>query len=89
MLASLVLTESPQLASTRGEVACLTSPSPPIQAHLPQHAQAIYLSAFNNAWTEYAAHGPAQREEIAHCVAWAAVKRKYRKAGDRWIPRDE
>ena len=61
----------------------------PIQAHLPQHAQAIYLSAFNNAWTEYAARGPTQREEIAHRVAWAAVKRKYRKAGDRWIPRDD
>jgi cation transport regulator len=62
---------------------------PPVQAHLPPHAQEIYLGAFNNAWTEYAARGPAQREQIAHRVAWAAVKRKYRKSGDRWIPRDD
>jgi cation transport regulator len=62
---------------------------PPIRAHLPQHAQEIYLSAFNNAWTEYAARGPTQRERTAHRVAWAAVKRKYQKAGDRWIPRDD
>jgi cation transport regulator len=58
---------------------------PSVQAHLPQHAQEIYLGAFNNAWTEYASRGPA-RENIAHRVAWAAVKRKYRKSGDRWIP---
>jgi cation transport regulator len=52
---------------------------------LPPHAQEIYLGAFNNAWTEYASRGPA-RESTAHRVAWAAVKRKYRKSGDRWIP---
>ena len=28
------------------------------------------------------------RESTAHRVAWAAVKRKYRKSGDRWIPRE-
>ena len=61
---------------------------PPVQAHLPLHAQEIYLGAFNNAWIEYAARGPALREAIAHRVAWAAVKRKYRKAGDQWVPRD-
>ena len=62
---------------------------PPIQAHLPQHAQEIYLSAFNNAWAEYAARGPTQRERTAHRVAWAAVKRKYQKSGDHWIPRED
>jgi cation transport regulator len=61
---------------------------PTIQAHLPQHAQEIYLSAFNNAWTEYAARGPAERESTAHRVAWAAVKRNYQKSGNEWIPRD-
>jgi cation transport regulator len=61
----------------------------PVQAHLPPHAQEIYLGAFNNAWTEYATRGPAQRETTAHRVAWAAVKRKYLKAGDRWIAREE
>jgi cation transport regulator len=58
-----------------------------IRAHLPQHAQEIYLSAFNNAWTEYAVRDPTQRERTAHRVAWAAAKRKYQKSGDRWIPR--
>jgi cation transport regulator len=54
---------------------------------LPLHAKEIYLGAFNNAWTEYASRGPA-RERTAHRVAWAAVKRKYQKSGDRWIPRE-
>lgn len=58
---------------------------PSIQAHLPLHAQEIYLGAFNGAWTQYAARGPEQRESTAHRVAWAAVKRKYQKFGDRWI----
>lgn len=51
---------------------------PPVRSHLPLHAQEIYLAAFNNAWTEYHSHGPEQREQTAHRVAWAAVKRKYR-----------
>jgi cation transport regulator len=61
---------------------------PPVQAHLPLHAQEIYLGAFNNAWIEYAARGPTQRETTAHRVAWAAVKRKYRKSGDQCVLRD-
>jgi cation transport regulator len=61
---------------------------PPVQAHLPPHAQEIYLSAFNNAWTEYEDRGPALRESTAHKIAWAAVKRKYRKSGDNWIARE-
>lgn len=56
-----------------------------VRAHLPSHAQEIYLAAFNRAWTDYQDRGE-RREEIAHRVAWAAVKHKYRKAGDRWIP---
>jgi cation transport regulator len=59
---------------------------PSIQAHLPPHAQEIYLGAFNGAWTQYAARGPEQRESTAHRVAWAAVKHKYQKSGDRWVP---
>lgn len=61
---------------------------PSIQVHLPLHAQEIYLGAFNSAWTQYADHGPEQRESTAHRVAWAAVKRKYEKSADRWIPRE-
>ena len=45
--------------------------------HLPDHAQTIYREAFNHAWVQYA-RDPAH-EEIAHRVAWSAVKRKYRK----------
>ena len=60
---------------------------PPVLTHLPPHAQEIYLAAFNNAWTDYQDRGPARREVIAHRVAWADVKRKYGKSGDRWIAR--
>ncbi len=54
-----------------------------VRAHLPAHAQEIYLAAYNNAWNEYAApaerRGEESREEAAHKVAWAAVKRQYEK----------
>jgi cation transport regulator len=60
----------------------------PIQAHLPLHAQEIYLAAFNSAWTQYADRGPERRESTAHRVAWAAVKHKYEKSDDRWILRE-
>lgn len=57
---------------------------------LPAHAQDIYRSAFNSARDGYAAHEPLRREEIAHRVAWAAVKRSYAKAaGGCWMPRGE
>jgi cation transport regulator len=59
----------------------------PIQQHLPPHAQEIYVGAFNGAWKQYAARPPLAREQSAHRVAWAAVKCKYRKIGDRWIAR--
>jgi len=58
----------------------------PIRAHLPHHAQEIYRGAFNSAWENYADRSPKEREEIAHRVAWAAVKRRYRKDGERWVP---
>ena len=54
-----------------------------VKNHLPHHAQEIYLAAFNNAWEEYAAR--ADREIVAHKVAWAAVKRQYIKAGGQWV----
>ena len=54
-----------------------------VRNHLPPHAQEIYMKAFNNAWREYAAR--ADREAVAHKVAWAAVKRVYRKEGDTWV----
>lgn len=57
-----------------------------IRHHLPEHAQDIFRAAFNSAWASYGAREPWRREEIAHRVAWAAVKRRYRKAGDEWVP---
>jgi len=54
-----------------------------VSDHLPQHAQEIYMAAFNNAWDQYKdaddRRGDDSREETAHQVAWAAVKHKYEK----------
>ncbi|HEY0328854.1 MAG TPA: ChaB family protein [Rhodopseudomonas sp.] len=61
---------------------------PPLQVRLPLHAQQIYLAAFNSAFAEYAERGPEQQESTAHRVAWAAVKKQYRKQNERWVPRD-
>jgi cation transport regulator len=56
-----------------------------LRDHLPPHAQDIFRAAFNNAWAEYATRP--DREAVTHRVAWAAVKRQYRKVGDRWVLR--
>ena len=60
-----------------------------VQAHLPQHALEIYLAAFNHAWQEYedpkSRRGKASREEVAHKVAWSAVKQSYEKHGEKWV----
>jgi cation transport regulator len=65
----------------------------PIKNHLPVHAQEIYLAAFNNAWNQYKAPQKRAREVsqevMAHKVAWAAVKKKYFKAGDNWKKKDK
>jgi cation transport regulator len=58
---------------------------PSVAAHLPLHAREIYRAAFNSAWDDYADRGE-RREEIAHRVAWAAVKRLYRRQGREWVP---
>jgi len=54
-----------------------------VKDHLPQHAQEIYLKAFNNAWQEYKdadkRWGDSSQEETAYRVAWAAVKKVYAK----------
>ena len=57
-----------------------------VRSHLPPHAREIFRSAFNHAWETYA-RSP-RVEEIARRVAWAAVKRRYRKAAD-WVPRGD
>jgi cation transport regulator len=56
---------------------------PAVRQHLPKPAQDIYREAFNHAWQTYA--GRARHEEIAHRVAWAAVKHRFHKAaGGMW-----
>jgi cation transport regulator len=52
----------------------------PVRSHLPGQAQDIYRESFNHAWLTYA--GRTRHEEIAHRVAWAAVKRHYHKSPD-------
>lgn len=50
---------------------------------LPSHAQDIYKEAFNSAYEEYKdpadRRGHEDKEEVAHKVAWSAVKKKYEK----------
>ena len=54
-----------------------------VRANVPKHAQEIYLAAFNSAWEQYKdpddRRGDDSREEVAHKVAWAAVKNEYEK----------
>jgi cation transport regulator len=53
-----------------------------VRDNLPEHAQEIYREAFNSAWEQYdqpQERRGASREETAHKVAWAAVKRVYKK----------
>ena len=60
-----------------------------VQGVLPKHAQDIYKEAFNSAYDEYKSprdrRGDEDREEVAHKVAWSAVKKKYAKGDDnKW-----
>jgi cation transport regulator len=61
---------------------------------LPKHAQHIFTKVHANAVEQY--KNPAKRrggkrqsaEEVAHKAAWAAVKNKYRKKGDKWVSKE-
>jgi cation transport regulator len=60
---------------------------------LPSHAQKIYTKAHKNALKQYSS--PSKRrggkrqskEQVAHKVAWSAVKKEYKKKGDKWVPK--
>lgn len=62
---------------------------------LPEHAQHIFEKAHSSALKEY--KNPEKRrggnkesaEEVAHKVAWAAVKKEYEKKDDKWIRKDD
>lgn len=65
-----------------------------VRDNLPAHAQDIYKEAFNSAYAEYKdpdeRRDKESREEVAHKVAWAAVKKKYEKGEDgKWHAKDE
>jgi cation transport regulator len=61
---------------------------------LPSHAQHVYKKAHKNALKQYKSPSKRRRgkqqsgEQVAHKVAWAAVKREYKKKGDKWVPKD-
>jgi len=65
-----------------------------IKENLPKHAQDIFKEAYNHALEEY--KDPNKRrddstlEEVAHKVAWAAVKNKYHKddKSGEWRPNE-
>jgi cation transport regulator len=62
---------------------------------LPEHAQEIYKKAHKNALKQY--KSPAKRrggkrqsrEQVAHKVAWSAVKREYKKEGHKWVEKND
>jgi len=53
-----------------------------VQSHLPRHAQDIFRATFNSAFERYGGD-----EARAFRIAWAAVKRRYVKTGQRWVER--
>lgn len=64
-----------------------------VRDNLPEHAQEIYKEAYNAAWDQYKdpedRRDGASREEVAHKVAWSAVKQSYEKQGDRWVKKQK
>jgi cation transport regulator len=62
---------------------------------LPSHAQKIYTKAHKNALKQYSI--PSKRrggkrqskEQVAHKVAWSAVKKEYKKKGDKWVAKKD
>ena len=61
---------------------------------LPEHAQHIYKKVHASALRQYQDSekrrgGKSQSaEEVAHKAAWAAVKQKYVKKGEKWVRKD-
>jgi len=59
---------------------------PSVRRNLPTPAQTIDREAFNGAWRSYVERR-GRDEAICHRIAWAAVKRRYRKSCEDWVPR--
>ena len=83
--------KSSKSTSTRGSSSGLSARTRKSIDTLPSHAQHIYEKAHKNALKQYSS--PSKRrggklqskEQVAHKVAWSAVKREYKKEGDRWV----
>ena len=58
-----------------------------LRSHLPDHARDIFRAAFNHAFESHC--NDPRHEEIAHRIAWSAVKRQYEKVGSSWVQRKE
>src|SRR5215211_4074844 len=62
---------------------------------LPSHAQKIYTKAHKNALKQYSISSKRRggkrqsKEQVAHKVAWSAVKKEYKKKGDKWVPKKD
>lgn len=60
-----------------------------VKDNLPSGAQTVYRKAFNNANKQYKdpskRRGSSSREKTSHKVAWNAVKKEYKKSGDKWV----
>ena len=63
-----------------------------VRNSLPEHAQHIFIEAFNNAWEQYKDPGKRRggakqsREEVSFKVAWAAVEKEYGKDDSgKWV----
>jgi cation transport regulator len=59
-----------------------------IRNRLPPQPQDIFRAVFNSAWESCGESEPERREDIAHRVAWAAVKRRYVKRDGAWVERE-
>lgn len=52
---------------------------------LPKAAKKIYVGAYNGAYTGDCKDEGDRRTECARRIAWGAVKKKYKKAGEKWV----
>jgi cation transport regulator len=55
---------------------------PSVKDALPAHAQDIFRNAFNSAYKS------GKSEESCFKIAWSAVKKIYKKVGDKWVKRE-
>jgi cation transport regulator len=82
-------------SNTRGSSSALSSRTRKAIDTLPSHGQKIYNKAHKNALKQYTS--PSKRlggkqqskEQVAHKVAWSAVKKEYKKKGDKWVSKKD